>query len=195
LLQLTNRVIVTSVRHRSRICRSVAAPADRLVDREHLSRGAAVQMERVAAVQTKMASVLKKKGHDIWWVSPDARVIEAVQLMAEKSVEALLVLENSRLVGIIAEKDCSRRVTLLGNDPKQMSVREVMTSPVIFVGPHHTVGDCMHIMTESRVTHLPVMAHDKVLGVVSIGDMVKTMLDEQDETIKHLEGYITGRYR
>jgi CBS domain-containing protein len=152
-------------------------------------------MERVAAVQTKMASVLKKKGHDIWWVSPDARVIEAVQLMAEKSVEALLVLENSRLVGIIAEKDCSRRVTLLGNDPKQVYIREVMTSPVIFVGPDHTVGDCMHIMTESRVTHLPVMAHDKVLGVVSIGDMVKTMLDEQDETIKHLEGYITGRYR
>jgi CBS domain-containing protein len=154
-----------------------------------------VQIESVAAVQTKIASVLNRKGHDVWWVPPDARVFDAIQLMADKSVEALLVLDGaSKLIGVVAEKDCSRRVTLRGADPKQVTVGAIMSSPVIFVGPDHTVGDCMHIMTESRVTHLPVVEHDRVVGVVSIGDMVKTMLDDQDQTIKHLEGYITGRY-
>lgn len=151
-------------------------------------------MQGVAAVQTKIASVLNRKGHNVWWVPPDAHAFDAIHLMAEKSVEALLVLDGHRLVGIVAEKDCSRRVTLRGADPKQVQVGAIMTSPVIFVGPDHTVGDCMHIMTESRVTHLPVLENDRVVGVVSIGDMVKTMLDEQDQTIKHLEGYITGRY-
>ncbi len=145
-------------------------------------------------MQTKIASVLKEKGYDVWWVPPDARVYDAMHLMAEKRVEALPVLEASRLVGIVADRDCTRRVALQGADPKQVQVRSIMTSPVIFVSPDHTVGDCMRIVTDSRVPHLPVVENDKVIGVISIGDLVKTMVEEQDRTIKHLEGYITGRY-
>jgi signal-transduction protein with cAMP-binding, CBS, and nucleotidyltransferase domain len=148
----------------------------------------------VAAVQTRISEVLRTKGHDVWWLPPDASVYDAIHLMAEKRVEALLVLQDSELVGIIAAHDCSRRVTLQGADPKHVRVSSAMTSPVIFVSPDHTVGDCMRIVTDSRVAHLPVVEDGKVVGVVSIGDLVKTALDEQDRTIKHLEGYITGRY-
>lgn len=145
-------------------------------------------------MQTKISAVLREKGHDVWWVPPDARVYDAIGLMAEKRIEALLVLDGAKLVGMLAAHDCSRRVTLQGADPKQVRVGSIMTSPVIFVTPDHSVGDCMRIVTDSRVPHLPVVENDKVVGVVSIGDLVKAALDEQDTTIKHLEGYITGRY-
>ncbi len=143
---------------------------------------------------TRIESVLKEKGYDVWSVSSEAPVYEAIQLMAEQRVEALPVTSGSKLVGIVAERDCARRVTLQGADPKKVRVSEIMTSPVVFVTPAHTVGDCMRIVTDQGVTHLPVLEGETMVGVVSIGDLVKSLVGDQDRTIKHLEGYITGQY-
>lgn len=145
-------------------------------------------------MQTSIESVLNAKGRDVWWVPPEATVYDAIHLMVEKRVEALLVMSDSKLLGIVADRDCTRRVTLQGTNPREVHVGSIMTSPVIFVSPKHTVGDCMRIVTDTRVPHLPVVEDGKVVGVVSIGDLVKTMVDEQDRTIRHLEGYITGKY-
>jgi CBS domain-containing protein len=136
--------------------------------------------------------VLQAKGHDVWSIPPDALVYDALKLMADKEVGALLVLEAGKLVGIISERDYARKVMLKGKSSLDTPVREIMTQKVIYVRPEQTIEDCMALMTEKRVRHLPVLVDDQVIGVVSIGDLVKAVIAEKDFMIKQLENYITG---
>ncbi|HLK70217.1 MAG TPA: CBS domain-containing protein [Bryobacteraceae bacterium] len=137
-----------------------------------------------------MASVLKSKGSDIWSIAPDATVYDAIAVMAHKGVGALLVMAEGRLEGIISERDYARKVILEGRSSKDTRVREIMTPAVMTVSPDHTVDMCMQIMTESRIRHLPVVERDTVVGVVSIGDMVRATIAAQAATIDHLHTYI-----
>jgi CBS domain-containing protein len=138
--------------------------------------------------------VLKQKGQDIWYVSPDACVYDAIEIMAEKYVGALLVVSEGNLVGVVSERDYARKVILQGKSSKQTQVKEIMTTPAIFVTPQHTVEDSMRIMTDKHIRHLPVVEDGKILGVVSIGDLVKWMISAQQQTISQLHNYITSSY-
>ena len=138
--------------------------------------------------------VLKLKGQNVWLISPEARVYDAIEIMADKSVGALLVISEGKLVGVVSERDYARKVILQGKSSKQTKVKEIMTSPAIFVIPEQTVEDCMRIMTEKHIRHLPVVEDGNILGVVSIGDLVKWMISAQQQTISHLHNYITSKY-
>jgi CBS domain-containing protein len=139
-------------------------------------------------------SVLKQKDQNIWSVAPEASVYDAIAMMASKHVGALLAISGGKLAGIISERDYARKIILQGKSSKHTQVREIMTSPVISVGPEQTVENCMRLMTNSRIRHLPVVQNEKVLGVVSIGDLVKWLVSAQEETIHQLQHYITGKY-
>jgi CBS domain-containing protein len=139
-----------------------------------------------------LKSLLDGKGHSILSVSPDAPVLEAVRIMAESHVGALLVMKGELLIGIISERDYARKVVLMGRSSSDTPVRDIMTSPVITVPPDSSVHDAMQIMTERRVRHLPVVSGGGVQGVVSIGDLVKSVIEEQRHHIEYLETYIRG---
>jgi CBS domain-containing protein len=141
-----------------------------------------------------VGSVLKQKGNEVWFVTPDHTVYEAIERMADKGVGALLVISAGKLAGIISERDYARKVILKGKSSRTTLVKEIMTSPVIFVTPNQAVEECMAIITKSRIRHLPIMENEKVLGVVSIGDLVKWVVSEQEETIEHLQNYISAKY-
>jgi len=137
--------------------------------------------------------LLRAKGNEVLTVSPDVPVFAALGLMAERNVGALLVVEGERLVGIFSERDYARKVILKGKSSKETPVREVMSANVLYVRPQHTIEECMALMTEKRVRHLPVLEGERLVGVISIGDIVKEIIAEQEFMIEQLQNYITGR--
>jgi CBS domain-containing protein len=142
-----------------------------------------------------IALVLKSKDEGkVLSIAPEQTVYEAIELMAEHNVGALLVLANGRVVGILSERDYARNGILRGHPARETQVRQIMTSPVVFVSPQNTVDECMNIMTQHHFRHLPVLQDDAVVGVVSIGDLVKWVITGQAQTIQELQGYITGAY-
>jgi CBS domain-containing protein len=134
--------------------------------------------------------LLQSKGSAVYSVSPNARVFEALKLMAEKEVGALVVLEGGTLAGIISERDYARKVILHGKSSHDIPVHEIMTGKVVTIQPEQTVDQCMTLMTSKRIRHLPVTEGDRLIGLVSIGDLVKEVIAEQEQTIKQLESYI-----
>jgi CBS domain-containing protein len=139
---------------------------------------------------TYVSQLLDRKGRAIYSVEPEDPVLEAIQLMADHHVGALLVMKGVALVGIVSERDYARKVILMGRSSAETPVWQIMSSPVLTVSPRHSVQDCMELMTEHRVRHLPVVESDSVVGVVSIGDLVKAVIQDQRETIEQLESYI-----
>lgn len=136
--------------------------------------------------------VLEAKGHEVWSTSPESSVFAALGRLAEKDIGALLVMEDDRVVGIFSERDYARKVALQGKDSRKTTVGEVMTARVLGVHQEQTIHECMALMTAHRIRHLPVMEAGRVVGVISIGDVVKTIIAEQQFKIEQLENYITG---
>jgi CBS domain-containing protein len=136
------------------------------------------------------AQLLQQKGGGIYSVDPDAPVLDAIRLMADHSVGALLVMKNQRLVGVVSERDYARKVILRGLTSSDTPVREIMSAPVLTIDPGRTVRECMKVMTDNRIRHLPVVDAERVVGVLSIGDLVRSVLEEQQQTIAELERYI-----
>ena len=136
--------------------------------------------------------ILRSKGHTVWSVGPADTVLRALGIMAEHDVGAVLVLDGPMLVGMFSERDYARKVVLAGRSSKDSQVREVMTAHVVCVAPHRSIDECMALMTEKRVRHLPVVDHKRVIGVVSIGDLVKATIDDQVFMIEQLQSYIAG---
>jgi CBS domain-containing protein len=134
--------------------------------------------------------VLKEKGGDIWSTTPDKLVFEALQLMADKDIGALLVMDSNKLVGIFSERDYARKVILKGKSSKELAVREIMSSHIFYVTPDITCEQALGLMTEKRVRHLPVLDGSKLVGVVSIGDLVRSVIAHQKEVIDRLEKHI-----
>lgn len=136
--------------------------------------------------------ILRTKGTDVWSVAPDTTVYDALRLMAEKNIGAVLVLEEDCIAGVLSERDVARKVALQGRTAQDTVARDIMSTRVVGVGPGQTVEECMAIMTEKRIRHLPVVDADQVVGVVSIGDVVKAIISHQEFMIGQLENYITG---
>ncbi len=141
-------------------------------------------------VTITVQQVLGHKTHRLLTISPDASVFDALTLMADHDIGSLVVLDGERLSGIFSERDYARQVILLGKSSKETQVRDIMTHKVLCVSPEHTVDQCMALMTEKRVRHLPVLEHKKVIGMISIGDVVRVVISEQQMVIEQLEQYI-----
>jgi CBS domain-containing protein len=139
-----------------------------------------------------ISGILAQKGSTVWSIAPAAMVFDAIAMMADKNIGALPVVENDRLIGVISERDYTRKVILKGKSSKETRVEEIMTRDLVTAEPSDTVVDCMRAMTEKRVRHLPVMEGAKMVGVLSIGDLVKWLISAQAATIDNLEQYITG---
>ena len=140
-----------------------------------------------------VSSILQRKRGEIWTISPHASVYEAMAVMSDRNIGALLVMEDGLLVGIIAERDYARKIALKGKSSRETKVREIMRTPIT-VTPNHTVDQCMALMTRERVRHLPVNDEGAVIGVISIGDVVNWIISSHEDTIKHLHSYIAGSY-
>jgi CBS domain-containing protein len=140
----------------------------------------------------RVKQLLGRKGHDVWAVDAEEPVLEAIQIMADKHVGALPVTRNGQLVGVVSERDYARKVILVGRSSAETPVWQIMSSPVVTVTPDDDVRRCMQMMTDLRIRHLPVMQGDRMVGVISIGDLVRAVIEEQDQTIEHLERFIAG---
>lgn len=138
--------------------------------------------------------ILQHKPRELWTVAPHATVFAAIEVMADKNIGALLVMENGRLLGVISERDYTRKVALRGKSSHDTQVREIISTPLISATPQHSVEDCMRLMTANRVRHLPILDGAKVLGIVSIGDLVNWIISAQSVAITQLESYISGQY-
>jgi CBS domain-containing protein len=138
-----------------------------------------------------VSDILRGKGQEIWAVEPEETVLNALRLMADKGIGAVMVMTDGQVRGILSERDYARKVVLQGRSSANTPVKEIMTSRVFAITPNHTVENCMSLMTEKRIRHLPVMDGAKLVGVISIGDVVKIMLTEKDQVIDQLTNYIT----
>ena len=141
---------------------------------------------------TTLNQILQVKGQSVWSVSPNDTVYDAIKLMADKNVGALVVLEGEKLMGILSERDYARKVILKGKSSRETAVKEIMSSDVVTIRPNQSIEECMALMTHKRIRHLPVLEGNKLIGMISIGDVVKAIISEQEYTIKQLENYITG---
>ncbi|HOP85291.1 MAG TPA: CBS domain-containing protein [Syntrophorhabdaceae bacterium] len=143
----------------------------------------------------KVETILQKKGSNVWTIKPDAIVYRALEMMSDKGVGALVVVnDEEKVVGIITERDYARKVILQGKSSKETYVKEIMSKELFVVSPSTTVEECMGLMTEKRIRHLPVMDKDKLIGIISIGDVLKAIIEEQGIMIEHLSNYIMGGY-
>ena len=145
-------------------------------------------------VSGNIGAILNQKEGAVFWIAPDAMVFQAIELMADKNVGALLVMEGEKLVGIISERDYTRKVFLRGKKSKETRVEEIMSTDLMVTHPNESVDECLRVMTDKHVRHLPVTDGDNVVGVISIGDLVKHIISCQSATIAHLESYISGGY-
>ena len=143
---------------------------------------------------TTIAQLLNTKGNQVWSVEPKATIFKALEIMSEKEIGALLVMENEKLVGIFSERDYARKVILKGKSSKNTPVGELMTKKVFYIDPQKTISECMAMMTNKKIRHLPVLENDNVIGIITIGDIVNQIISEQEITIHHLESYITGAH-
>ena len=139
----------------------------------------------------RVKQLLQGKGHDVWSIGPEASVYDAIAKMAQEEVGALVVLEGESLIGVVSERDYARKVVLQGRSSRDTKIKDIMTTRVAYARPDQSVEDCMAMMTEKRIRHLPVMDGDKLLGVISIGDLVKFIIEEQKHVIEQLEQYIS----
>ena len=139
-----------------------------------------------------VADILRTKGREVWTITPETIVFDALKMMADKNVGALVVMDGAKVTGILSERDYARKVILHGRSSRELKTREIMSTNVYFVSPEQNIEDCMALFTNKRVRHLPVLQTDQLIGMISIGDVVKAVIAEQESTIKHLENYITG---
>ena len=141
-----------------------------------------------------IGQLLESKGKDIWSIAPNATVFEALRIMAQKNVGALLVIDQQKLVGIFSERDYARKVILEGKSSKDTAVGDLMTKDVYYIDPKNTLHECLAVITSRRIRHMPVLDNDRLIGIVSIGDVVKQIIEDQEFTIRELEKYISGGY-
>ena len=144
-------------------------------------------------ISVPVSALLQHKGSTVWDISPEATVFDAIQVMAEKNIGALPVVSNGRLTGVFTERDYTRKIALAGKTSKQTFVREIVSPDLVTVTPNDSVEECMRLMTEHRIRHLPVMQNDELLGIISIGDLVNWIISSQDAAIEQMESYIGWR--
>ena len=138
-------------------------------------------------------SILHHKGSQVWSISPDKTVFEAIEMLAAKNIGALPVIENGKVIGIFSERDYTRKIALAGKSSKDTRVREIISTDVIFVTPESSVEECMHLMTEHHIRHLPVCQDEKLVGLISIGDLVNWTISTQSAALDQMENYLAGR--